>query len=99
MLQLTSALAPWQGTTTDVGEKKKISEKIKALLKSSAPPPPASIGMPKPQSPFSKEYTQMKMAFCATNRAGGEAMCSTATSQNWTGCDPELDSVAAASSC
>jgi len=75
------SLVGQMGTTTDVGEKKKISEKIKALLKSSAPPPPASTGMPKPQSPFSKEYTQMKMAFCATNPTGGKAMCSTAASQ------------------
>jgi len=75
------SLVGQMGKTSDTEEKKKISEKIKTLLKAAAPPPSPSSGLPRPQSPFSKEYSQMKMAYCATNPAGGKTMCSTAASQ------------------
>ena len=55
-------------TTQSDDEKKGISEKIKSLLKSATPTP--APGMPRPPSPFSKEYSQMKMAYCSTNPAG-----------------------------
>ena len=55
-------------TTQSDDEKKGISEKIKSLLKSATPTP--APGMPRPPSPFSKEYAQMKMAYCASNPAG-----------------------------
>ena len=69
--------------TTNVEEKKKISEKIKGLLSSSKPTtaPSTTPGAPRPPSPFSKEYQEMKMAFCATNPVGGKTLCSTAASQ------------------
>ena len=55
-------------TTQSDDEKKGISEKIKSLMKSATPA--AAPGMPRPPSPFSKEYSQMKMAYCSTNPAG-----------------------------
>ena len=55
-------------TTQSDDEKKGLSEKIKNLLKSATPTP--APGMPRPPSPFSKEYAQMKMAYCASNPAG-----------------------------
>jgi len=67
------------GAAKSDDEKKGISEKIKNLLKSATPTP--APGMPRPPSPFSKEYAQMKMAYCATNPAGAKLMCSTAASQ------------------
>lgn len=62
----------------DAAEKKTISEKIRALVK---PPAPVTPGAPRTPSPFSKEYQEMKMAYCATSPAGGKTLCSTAASQ------------------
>ena len=67
------------GKTAVDTEKKAISEKIKGLLKAASPP--AAPGMPRPPSPFSKEYSQMKMAYCSSNPPGAKLMCSTAASQ------------------
>jgi hypothetical protein len=71
-------IAQMSRTTVD-DEKKVISEKIKGLLKTASPPP--APGMPRPPSPFSKEYSQMKMAYCSSNPPGAKLMCSTAASQ------------------
>jgi len=60
-------------------DKKGISEKIKSLLKAASPAPVP--GAPRPPSPFSKEYSQMKMSYCSSNPAGAKLMCSTAASQ------------------
>jgi len=72
------------GRATAEDEKKSISEKIKSLLKTAAAPPSAP-GAPRSPSPFSKEYSQMKMAFCSSNPPGAKLMCSTAASQYRTG--------------
>ena len=55
-------------TTQADDEKKGISEKIKSLLKAATPVP--APGAPRPPSPFSKEYSQMKMSYCSSNPAG-----------------------------
>lgn len=69
------------GKTPDVEGKKKISEKIRALLKPATQPAPVAAGQPRPQSPLSKEYSQMKMEYCSKNPPGGKLICSTAASQ------------------
>jgi len=67
------------GAATADDEKKAISEKIKSLLKAASPTP--APGAPRPPSPFSKEYSQMKMSYCSSNPPGAKLMCSTAASQ------------------
>jgi hypothetical protein len=61
--------------------KKKISDKIRALLKPATPTAPVAAGQSRPQSPLSKEYSQMKMEYCSKNPPGGKLICSTAASQ------------------
>ena len=65
-------------TSKDEAAKKVVGEKIRALMK---PPTPPTPGAPRTPSPFSKEYQSMKMAYCATNPAGGKTLCATAASQ------------------
>jgi len=68
--------------STDAAEKKTLSDTIRTLMK---PPASTGLGAPRTPSPFSKEYQQMKMAYCATSPAGGKTLCATAASQYKTG--------------
>eukprot|EP00316_Scyphosphaera_apsteinii_P023898 CAMPEP_0119318080 /NCGR_PEP_ID=MMETSP1333-20130426/45368_1 /TAXON_ID=418940 /ORGANISM="Scyphosphaera apsteinii, Strain RCC1455" /LENGTH=340 /DNA_ID=CAMNT_0007324183 /DNA_START=66 /DNA_END=1088 /DNA_ORIENTATION=- len=75
---LTSQLAQ----TSDTDAKKKVSDDIKKLMAANRVMNPAIpvAGKP-PSSPFAKEYSAMKMAFCATKPSNAKTLCSTAGTQ------------------
>jgi len=64
--------------TTDLTERKAISEQIKGVF---ATAKSTTGGTPGSLNPFAKSYSEMKMAYCATNPAGAKILCSTAASR------------------